>query len=171
MKKYVFWSFCFITIVSYSQQSTDEFSAFNNYSYQEGDPYYPGVSAMSSFILPGLGQFINGEPRKGVLYLLGTAISAGAFYTGYKKFQDTREIEPGESVYRNRGRVLGWGGLISQAVLMIYSASDASKVAKRKNIAFRSKRNTLSLKVAPSFMLDKQEKSLVTGLKLNIQLK
>lgn len=35
----------------------------------------PGVSALCSFFLPGLGQFINGDSSKGILFLIGYVMS------------------------------------------------------------------------------------------------
>ncbi len=35
------------------------------------DPYSPGIAAVLSFLIPGLGQAYNGQVGKGVLFLLG----------------------------------------------------------------------------------------------------
>lgn len=36
----------------------------------------PGLALLASFFLPGLGQMVNGEQRKGVMFMVGTLVAA-----------------------------------------------------------------------------------------------
>lgn len=44
-------------------------------SYQQVAPRSPALAAIASFLLPGLGQFINGQVGKGVIALVAYGIS------------------------------------------------------------------------------------------------
>ena len=38
---------------------------YKSYVYQVGDPYNPTIAGVASFFIPGLGQMISGEGKKG----------------------------------------------------------------------------------------------------------
>ena len=43
----------------------------HGYHYQDGDPYRPGVMGFASFVLPGLGQMLEGETGRATLFFGG----------------------------------------------------------------------------------------------------
>lgn len=88
-------------------------------SAQTNDAWIPGLA---SFVIPGLGQFINDETDKAILHLgVAIALDVGAYYLA--------AILPfGYYSYPLVGLVhLGWG---------IYSGLDAYNVAKDQGFQF-----------------------------------
>jgi TM2 domain-containing membrane protein YozV len=67
----------------------------------------PGVAAILSFIIPGLGQIYNGEIRKGILYLIGYLIAFAS--------------------------ITIFVGFLAAPVIWIYGMIDAYKTAEKMN--------------------------------------
>lgn len=97
----------------------------------------PGVSAVLSFLVSGLGQLYNGEIKKGLWIIFFSVISIlmiiiGAFLIGYWFFFYSRE---GAINYIK----LRWGlflfclGLLFICFIGIYSIFDAYNTAKQKS--------------------------------------
>jgi TM2 domain-containing membrane protein YozV len=54
-------------------------SSANGSTVQRGGRVEPGVAAMLSFFVPGVGQIMNGQVEKGILLLLGLYVAAFLF--------------------------------------------------------------------------------------------
>jgi hypothetical protein len=113
---------------------------YHVYSYQMGDPYNPPVMSLASVFIPGLGQIIEGESLRGFCFLGGSlslaVIKRAVIWNRHYSytFQD----------------VIGQSNRIGQVVLRVWSAIDASRVAKVNDLAFRDKYNSpVSLKILP----------------------
>ncbi len=97
-----------------------------------GDPFNPSVMALSSVIIPGFGQIIEGENMRGFCFLSGSlsmaVIKRIVVFNRHLSltFQD---------VIRQSNRV-------GQIGLRVWAAIDASRVAKVNNLAFRDKYNS-----------------------------
>jgi len=119
---------------------------YRSYSYQLGDPYKPSQMSLSSALIPGLGQLIEGESMRG-LGFLGGSISLVAFK--WIVIWKTDASWTAKDVIRK-------STLIGQIGLRVWSGINASRIAKVNNLAFRDKYNsTVSLKILPySGLLD-----------------
>ena len=102
---------------------------YKNYVYDSHDRYNPFLSGIASALLPGAGQFITGEPGRGMLYLGGIGVSAMTFLVGYSM------VWNGDS---KAGLVLltGFAGFFT-----FYFANivNAVRIAKVKNLALANK--------------------------------
>jgi hypothetical protein len=110
-----------------------------NYSFQPGDPYKPSSAVVASVIIPGLGQMTCGEAGRGFGFLLGWGGSLTCSFAGLLTI-NTTESDPKFEEKQARGSIMFLSGLIGAAVFWIWSFTDASKVAKVNNMAFRDKR-------------------------------
>ena len=99
-------------------------------SAQTNDAWIPGLA---SFVLPGLGQFINDEIDKAILHLgIAIALDVGAFYVATL-------LPFSYYTYPLVGLVhLGWG---------IYSGLDAYDVAKAQGFQFGLVENGIGFEV------------------------
>ena len=124
---------------------------FDSHQYipEYGDIYNPGVSGVCSFLIPGLGQMLSGEPGRGLAFFGGYMGCAIVFEVGvvqiFNNFNDYED--PG--YYGNSGKgvgtmLLGLGGM---AFVSIWSIVDAIKVAKVNNMYYQSLRKTSSLNI------------------------
>jgi len=113
-----------------------------NYSYQTGDPNNPVLMALSSAVIPGLGQIFEGETDRGIDFLGGflpLVLVNRLFVFPFKS----------DLTYQQRYN-LRTGVLVGKSLLRVWSALDAMHVAKINNLAFREKYKTdLSIKVFP----------------------
>jgi hypothetical protein len=105
---------------------------YHTYSYQMGDPYIPSAMSLASVFIPGLGHIIEGESLRGLCFIGGSLSlavikRAVVWNRNYSlTFQD---------VIRQSNR-------IGQIALRVWSAFDASRVAKVNNLAFRARYNS-----------------------------
>ncbi len=126
------------------------------YTYKPGDRYSPVVGGLCSWIIPGLGQMINGEVGRGFGYL-GGAIGAGIFM-GIGSAISVAGAE--EYMYSDSGE----GAMIAGTVMVIAGAAallaidicaivDGVRVAKVKNMYERDTREmaNVSIKLEPYF--------------------
>jgi TM2 domain-containing membrane protein YozV len=140
-----------------------------DYSHQFGDPYNPSVAGLTSFLVPGLGQMISGEPGRGMAFLGGFAGGAIMIAAGVSQSYKYTEDSPG-----NEGSwVLVTGlvavGLIDMIVMDIWAVSDAIHVAKINNLASRDKNKTgFNVKFSPYYGAFNNE-TVSIGLSLKIR--
>jgi len=124
---------------------------FDSHQYipEYGDLYNPGISGVCSFLVPGLGQMISGEPGRGFAFLGGYIGCAIVFEVGVAEFFYNFNDYEDPGYYGNSGKgvgtmLLGLGGM---AFVSIWSIVDAIKVAKVNNMYYQSLRKTSSLKI------------------------
>jgi hypothetical protein len=103
---------------------------YHTYNYQDGDRYRLPVAGLSSFLIPGLGQAISGEPLRGF-----------AFFGSFLGCITVLFIGEGQG---NKGVVLGTLGGLGCSIVPIWSAIDAVRVAKVNNLALRDKTKPLT---------------------------
>jgi hypothetical protein len=114
----------------------------HTYSYQSGDPYNPSTMALASALIPGLGEILEGEGKRGFPFLVGSLSLTVTKY--YVFFRNSPEMSyTAQDVIRK-------SILFTQIGLRIWSAIDASRVAKVNNLAFRDKyKKDISLQILP----------------------
>ena len=110
------------------------------YHYQFGDPFNPGVMGFASFVIPGLGQILEGETVRGL-----------GFFGGFVGLNIIK--------YRIRmGHPIGSSNKVTSlntvryvlAGLHIWSLFDAIHVARVNNMAFRDQnKTTFDLQLLP----------------------
>jgi TM2 domain-containing membrane protein YozV len=99
----------------------------HNYHFQIGDPYNPGVMGFASFVIPGLGQIIEGETVRGICFL-GAIVGLNV----YRRFSFSNS---GSSGYQRNL-------LIAKLGIHIWSMFDAVHMAKVNNVEFRNQNKT-----------------------------
>lgn len=118
------WSMCGQT---YHQESVVDNSAAKGY-------HSPSFYATAS-IIPGLGQYLLGEPKKGttlvLLNLTSIAASAGG-YTAVAMRQRPKDQPQLNETVTNLWGILAIVGNVGWLATEIYSVADAYKTAKRK---------------------------------------
>ena len=120
-----------------------------NYFYVPGDPYKPSSAVFASVVIPGLGQMTCNEPVRGIGFFLGWGGSLGCSFAGLTIVSNTEERDPGFEDKMKWGTLMYLSGLVGATVFWIWSFTDASKVAKVNNLAFRDRKRlsgNLSLK-------------------------
>ena len=140
---------------------------YKEYMSQKGDPYNPTVTGIASFFVPGLGQVVAGETGRGIAFFAGYAVSYGIFINGAYRVTKFVDNNPNYS----GGKIEGFGGflfgLASAIAITVWSTSDAVRVAKVNNLAFRDTRNKTSFKIEPHLFNSPNETGVTGGLKLN----
>ncbi|MCC7134379.1 MAG: hypothetical protein IT352_17100 [Gemmatimonadales bacterium] len=89
----------------------------------------PTVAGVLSWILPGAGQFYNGQSGKGILFLLGYSVSLGVAVAGANT---TCDYDGFEFDCRSNNGLL-YGGAIAALVIDIWSIVDGVSSAKKIN--------------------------------------
>lgn len=121
-----------------------------NYSFQPGDPYKPSSAVTASVIIPGLGQMSCGEGGRGFGFLLGWGGSLTCSIAGLVTVSSTEERDPDFDEKLARGEIMYISGLVAATVFWIWSFTDASKVAKVNNMAYRDKKKLSdNIKIQP----------------------
>lgn len=114
---------------------------YRTYEYEKGDPYIPDVAAISSLLIPGLGQVISGEAARGLGFFGGYAGCWVIFGVGWSEFKTSFFREGGE---------LALTGILGIIIVDLWSAIDAFRVAKVNNLAWRDKNRTgLKINIQP----------------------
>lgn len=109
------------------------------YIKKVGDPYNPGLAGVCSFLIPGLGQMLNGEAGRGLGNLLGSAALTGAGYGIFSAAAETPEgASQGESI-------AAFACFLGALFIDISSITGAVKMAKVKNM-YNQDMNTLQAK-------------------------
>ena len=131
----------------------------HNYDYhlyvrQQHDPYIPEVSGVCSFIIPGLGQMINGEPARGLSFLggsigCGVMVGVGGIISLESIFGGDGRTNPRIASIVGPGlMIVGMGGMIA---IDVWSIVDAVKVAKVNNMYYQDQRKKrIGLELKPS---------------------
>jgi len=131
----------------------------SSYVRTDSDPYSAFWCGVGSFFIPGLGQFIENEPRRGVKFLAGslglgllTEISGMTFVTLVLASEAADEFPDDDIVFTDSERA---AGVVSCAVMLlgsaanlglsIWSAVDAAHVAKVKNMCWQESAGNLSM--------------------------
>lgn len=114
------------------------------YRPQVGDPYNPRYAGLESALVPGLGQMLAGEGRRGAAFLGSFAGAMVLFYVG--SGISKADIDDGGD--GSSGSALMLVGSSGVTVVYIWAIVDAVRVAKVSNMAFQS-RNKTSLMVVP----------------------
>ncbi len=115
-----------------------------SYTRMPGDNYYPGVSGVCSWLIPGLGQMICGEVGRGFGYLGGSVacgIVAGVGSALYVSVGDGWPL------------LICYAGLAGALAVDICAIVDGVRVAKIKNMYERDVRDmaSVSVKLEPYF--------------------
>lgn len=135
------------------------------YTMTAGDPYSRTWSALSSLAVPGLGQFVCRENGRGLAFLGGSIALSVVGNFAANDMIDQFEIENGKLVLddknelickdkdaaiRDLGILIGAG--VAELVLGIWSAVDASKIAKVKNMYYQDlqSRHAVNATLRPS---------------------
>ena len=96
----------------------------------------PDVATICSFFLPGLGQMICGEGKRGTVYLVSSTVLTAAGGFGAAKAR-----------YSNEAKVLMYVGLAGSGIIWICSIVDANRVAKIKHMYTIDVRNMTSFNI------------------------
>ena len=111
------------------------------YEPQPGDAYNPALMGLASFIVPGLGQILEGEWGTGLIYMAGDAamiaLTVVSLKNNYKIYEsglgtDSQIIQANKQV--TIGTVFCLAGAVAISAL---SAYDAVRIAKVKNLHIR----------------------------------
>ena len=151
----------FISCSVVSGQYADKKSKFNykEYSYQTGDRYEPTLAGVCSFLIPGLGQVVSGETKRGLGFFAG---SIGSYAMILGSVDDDGYVK---NVTQGR---IGAIGLIG---IWIWSMVDAVQVAKVNNLALREKNKISSIRLQPTLLPTGNSNKIAGGLRLSIKLK
>lgn len=110
------------------------------YHYQVGDPYNPGVMGFASFVIPGLGQILEGETARGFGFIGGWV---GLNIIKYRVLMRPNSGSEHNTNYLNTVRYVLVG-------LRFWSLFDAIHVAKVNNMVFRDQgKSTFDLQLLP----------------------
>ncbi|MBN2615927.1 MAG: hypothetical protein JXR71_09565 [Bacteroidales bacterium] len=104
------------------------------YSYQAGDPYNPTLAAVESLFVPGLGQALAGETKRGLI-IFGSYAGCWVVY-GIGAGMVSRNLDNGG------GWALVIAGSVGAGVIGVWNIFDAAKVAKINNLAYRANKKT-----------------------------
>jgi hypothetical protein len=145
-----------------------------NYVFSKSDPHDPFKIALSSFIIPGLGQMECGVPAKGILFLLASASGWIPTISGLKLllWTDSGKPEPNWTVRSKIAHQRMALGLSISAVFWIWSIIDASRTAKIQNLKYRQANGTIgSINISPYLTAASSYANgrYATGLSINIK--
>ena len=142
----------------YSQQELPLLNyTFGNQIDPYGDKKSAFFAGVLSFFVPGVGQFYNGDIGMGFVFL-GANIASNAIWIGGSKYD--RDLKGPSSNIGARNQIAV--GLVCALVVNISSIINASKIAKRVNMArgyYYFGENT-QLKIQPTMI---QQNNFVTG--------
>jgi hypothetical protein len=137
--------------------------SFKDYERETTGPHSPGVNAFASFLVPGLGQALGGEPLRGLIFL---ASDIGSFTIGFIGLY--QGLDSNTSAGTAAGALVFLAGMVGTfAVIPIWSAIDASRVAKVNNMAYNDRQKLSSLNVHPHFQVLPNNK-ISSGLTLSL---
>jgi len=177
MKKLIFFILIGLLIngVSYAQYSADKkIYDPTDYVYQPDDPYNPTLVRLASYKFGGWGHTKIGEFGRGVPFMAGYLVFAGvgAYGTGMLLMQLIFSSFGDEKPYYGKSLPFFLVGLGGAVVISLWSASDAEKIAKVKNLAWRDKQKTsFNLSIEPycgTNFKDMKKSYLAPGLSFKI---
>lgn len=112
-----------------------------DYQPQPGDAYNPALMGVASFLIPGLGQILEGEWGTGLIYMAGDAALLFATVSSLKndyKVYDSGLGTGSQVVQATKTVTAGTIFCLAGAVaLSAFSAYDAVRIAKVKNLHIR----------------------------------
>ena len=114
-----------------------------DYVPDASDPYSRGWAGFASLLIPGLGQGVDGEWGRGLLFMLGN-VGAYVLMSSGVQYNSDNEIVAVDGTY--------WLGWIAGITINIWSICDAVHVAKVKNMYYqdlRKQRTALDFRVDP----------------------
>lgn len=124
---------------SFAQYSVNKTKySTHDYVYQPGDPNNPTLAAVESLFVPGLGQALAGETKRGLI-IFGSYAGCWVVY-GVGAGMVSRNLDNGA------GWALVIAGSVGAGVVGVWNIFDAVKVAKVNNLAYRANKKT-SLKI------------------------
>lgn len=112
-----------------------------DYQPQRGDAYNPALMGVASFLIPGLGQILEGEWGTGLIYMAGDAAllfaTVSSLKNDYKVFDNglgtgSQTVQASKTV--TAGTLFCLAGAVA---LSAFSAYDAVRIAKVKNLHIR----------------------------------
>ena len=112
-----------------------------DYEPQAGDAYNPALMGLASFIIPGLGQILEGEWGTGLIYMAGdaamVALTIASLKNDYKIYDSGLGTES-QVVQASKQVTIGTVFCLAGAVaISAFSAYDAVRIAKVKNLHVR----------------------------------
>jgi len=151
----------FVFSLNASAQYSERKRIYNhkNYQWQVGDRYDPSLAGIASFLVPGLGQIISGEPGRGVGFLVGYGASLAVYYSGAITVIESDGETGGSTMLIGLGSALTIG---------ICSIVDAVRVAKVNNMSLRV--TSSYFKIQPSIMCIPCANKISAGLCVYIDL-
>ena len=131
----------------------------SNYTHKN-----PVTAGVLSGVLPGTGQFYNGQKNKILPFLMGDIFCGAVIYAGYKLQQVpsvTNYTPKGYTPTKNKtiGTILIGSGVVAYAGLCLWGILDAVSSSKDLNT-----KNEASLKITPIY------NNNVAGLQLKINI-
>lgn len=164
----------------------DRYSA-KEYVKMAGDPYSAGWSGFASFVIPGLGQVINGETGRG-LAIFGGDVALGVVgsvcgtkmlsYVELDANKQPVKDSNGDIVFKDKKAAAKWFGAmmgvgVAALVYDIWNICDAVKVAKVKNMYYQDLAGlrSLEMNLYPSvdYAMTAGGTKLVPGMTLSVQ--
>ena len=117
----------------------------HGYHYQDGDPYRPGVMGFASFVLPGLGQMLEGETGRATLFL-GGLVGLNIIRYSFITRPESGSLHNVNNISKVRYILLG---------LHIWALFDAVHMVNVNNMKFRNQNpGSVSLNLVPYFGSD-----------------
>lgn len=112
------------------------------YERQGVHPYSPVGSGIASFFIPGLGEIINGQTGRGLLFLgadLASAIFLGAIISNaaYEEFDPVTDTKTIKVDLSGESAAMVLGVLAGRTILNIWSIFDAAHIAKVKDMYYQ----------------------------------
>lgn len=165
MKKIIFLAIviCFAaTIDSDAQYSINKKKYdYRSYTKEAGDPYNPTAAGIVSFQLPGLGHIIYNEVNRGFGFLAGYAGSwliIGIGFVTFNIYDNSSDFSIGLG---DPGVGLMLVGLSSMILVQIWSITDAIRMTKVNNLAWRDKNpGSSSFMIAPAIEFTPENKAV-----------
>lgn len=137
------------------------------YVKSQNDPYSKGWSGFASFVMPGLGQLIDGEVGRGIAIIGGNiAINSVGYYCAGKMVSylqkdasgNYMKDSDGHYIFTDEKAAAKWlGGIIAAGlgatIYDIWNICDAVKVAKVKNMYYQdlTGKRAMEFSLTPSF--------------------
>jgi len=144
---------------------------YHDYSLDEGDRYNPVAAGVTSFLLPGLGQIISGEPVRGLAFFGAYAGCAAIYITGLVRTYDILGAGiSGEDVKEGGLSMMLMGGTATLSII-VWSVVDAVRVSKVNNLAWRNRNlKSINIRIEPmdNFTLYPDNSTAQAGLTLKI---
>lgn len=180
MKKTIFISVVLVLLFSLNTNAqnikyNDVKNSYTTQGYRsviKHEIYSPLAAGLSSYFLPGLGQFYLHEPLRGICFMGSELVAAGVAFAGFINIIG-EPIDDFNDHYNKRwGGTLLITGMIAGIIIEIWSICDAVKIAKIKNLALQ--KDPISIQINPEINFSNSTLGNYPcasyGLSLNIRL-